>query len=49
MPDHGRRVTFGWFLVPDATDPVGLVDQARRVERAGFDLIGNQDHPYQRR
>ena len=49
MPDHGRPVTFGWFLVPDATDPVGLVDQARRVERAGFDLIGIQDHPYQRR
>ena len=49
MPDRGRPVTFGWFLVPDAADPPGLVDQARRVERAGFDLIGIQDHPYQRR
>ena len=49
MPDRGRPVTFGWFLVPDAADPAGLVDQARRVERAGFDLIGIQDHPYQRR
>jgi alkanesulfonate monooxygenase SsuD/methylene tetrahydromethanopterin reductase-like flavin-dependent oxidoreductase (luciferase family) len=49
MPDRGRPVTFGWFLIPDAADPPGLVDQARRVERAGFDLIGIQDHPYQRR
>jgi alkanesulfonate monooxygenase SsuD/methylene tetrahydromethanopterin reductase-like flavin-dependent oxidoreductase (luciferase family) len=49
VPDRGRPVTFGWFLVPDAADPAGLVDQARRVERAGFDLIGIQDHPYQRR
>jgi alkanesulfonate monooxygenase SsuD/methylene tetrahydromethanopterin reductase-like flavin-dependent oxidoreductase (luciferase family) len=49
VPDHGRPVAFGWFLVPDAADPAALVDQARRVERAGFDLIGIQDHPYQRR
>jgi alkanesulfonate monooxygenase SsuD/methylene tetrahydromethanopterin reductase-like flavin-dependent oxidoreductase (luciferase family) len=49
VPDRGRPVSFGWFLVPDAADPPGLVEQARRVERAGFDLIGIQDHPYQRR
>ena len=49
VPDRRRPVTFGWFLVPDAADPAALVDQARRVERAGFDLIGIQDHPYQRR
>jgi len=49
VPDHGRPVAFGWFLVPDAADPPGLVERARRVERAGFDLIGIQDHPYQRR
>jgi alkanesulfonate monooxygenase SsuD/methylene tetrahydromethanopterin reductase-like flavin-dependent oxidoreductase (luciferase family) len=49
MPDRGRPVTFGWFLVPDAADPPGLLEQARRVERASFDLIGIQDHPYQRR
>jgi alkanesulfonate monooxygenase SsuD/methylene tetrahydromethanopterin reductase-like flavin-dependent oxidoreductase (luciferase family) len=49
VPDRGRPVTFGWFLVPDAADPAGLVGLARRVERAGFDLIGIQDHPYQRR
>ena len=49
MPDRGRPVSFGWFLVPDAAEPTGLVDLARRVEQASFDLIGIQDHPYQRR
>jgi len=49
VPDAGRPVELGWFLVPDATDPPGLLDQARLAERAGFDLVGVQDHPYQRR
>ena len=49
MPDAGLPVRFGWFLVPDAADPMGLVAEARLAERAGFDLIGIQDHPYQRR
>jgi alkanesulfonate monooxygenase SsuD/methylene tetrahydromethanopterin reductase-like flavin-dependent oxidoreductase (luciferase family) len=49
VPDAGLPVRFGWFLVPDAADPKGLVAEARLAERAGFDLIGIQDHPYQRR
>ena len=49
MPDAGLPVRFGWFLIPDAADPQGLVRDARLAERAGFDLIGIQDHPYQRR
>ena len=49
MPDAGLPVRFGYFLVPDAADPPGLVEEARLAERAGFDLIGIQDHPYQRR
>jgi alkanesulfonate monooxygenase SsuD/methylene tetrahydromethanopterin reductase-like flavin-dependent oxidoreductase (luciferase family) len=49
VPDAGLPVRFGWFLVPEAADPAGLVEAARRAERAGFDLIGIQDHPYQRR
>jgi alkanesulfonate monooxygenase SsuD/methylene tetrahydromethanopterin reductase-like flavin-dependent oxidoreductase (luciferase family) len=49
VPDAGLPVRFGWFLVPDAADPQGLVRDARLAERAGFDLIGIQDHPYQRR
>ena len=49
MADRGLPVRFGWFLVPEAADPPGLLAQARLAERAGFDLIGIQDHPYQRR
>ena len=49
MADAGLPVRFGWFLVPEAADPRGLVEQARLAERLGFDLIGIQDHPYQRR
>ncbi|HWD45830.1 MAG TPA: LLM class flavin-dependent oxidoreductase, partial [Actinomycetota bacterium] len=49
MADAGLPVRFGWFLVPEAADPGGLVEQARLAERLGFDLIGIQDHPYQRR
>jgi alkanesulfonate monooxygenase SsuD/methylene tetrahydromethanopterin reductase-like flavin-dependent oxidoreductase (luciferase family) len=49
MADAGLPVRFGWFLVPEADDPSGLVEAARLAERAGFDLIGIQDHPYQRR
>ncbi|SDR96265.1 LLM class flavin-dependent oxidoreductase [Actinopolymorpha singaporensis] len=47
MPDYGRDLAFGYFLVPNAADP--LLDTARELERAGFDCIGVQDHPYQRR
>ena len=49
MADAGLPVRFGWFLVPEARDPWGLLEEARLAERAGFDLIGVQDHPYQRR
>jgi alkanesulfonate monooxygenase SsuD/methylene tetrahydromethanopterin reductase-like flavin-dependent oxidoreductase (luciferase family) len=49
MPDAGLPVRFGCFLVPEAADPPGLVEQARLAERARFDLVGIQDHPYQRR
>ena len=47
MPDHGRDLTFGYFLVPNAADP--LLATAREVEERGLDWIGVQDHPYQRR
>jgi alkanesulfonate monooxygenase SsuD/methylene tetrahydromethanopterin reductase-like flavin-dependent oxidoreductase (luciferase family) len=49
VADAGLPVRFGWFLVPEAADPAGLLAEARLAERAGFDLIGVQDHPYQRR
>jgi alkanesulfonate monooxygenase SsuD/methylene tetrahydromethanopterin reductase-like flavin-dependent oxidoreductase (luciferase family) len=47
MTDYGREVRFGYFLIPNAADP--LVATAQEVERRGLDYIGVQDHPYQRR
>ena len=47
MPDRGRDLKFGYFLVPDATAP--LLETAREVERRGLDYVAVQDHPYQRR
>jgi alkanesulfonate monooxygenase SsuD/methylene tetrahydromethanopterin reductase-like flavin-dependent oxidoreductase (luciferase family) len=47
VPDYGRELTFGYFLIPNAADP--LLDTAREIEARGLDWIGVQDHPYQRR
>ena len=47
MPDYGRDLTFGSFLVPNAADP--LLATAREIEDRSLDWIGVQDHPYQRR
>ncbi|SNT65606.1 Flavin-dependent oxidoreductase, luciferase family (includes alkanesulfonate monooxygenase SsuD and methylene tetrahydromethanopterin reductase) [Asanoa hainanensis] len=47
MPDFGRDLSFGSFLVPDAASP--LLATAREIEQRGLDWIGVQDHPYQRR
>ena len=35
VADAGLPVRFGWFLVPEAADPQGLVEQARLAERPG--------------
>lgn len=40
-------ITFGYFLIPNAADP--LLETASEVERLGLDYVGIQDHPYQRR
>jgi alkanesulfonate monooxygenase SsuD/methylene tetrahydromethanopterin reductase-like flavin-dependent oxidoreductase (luciferase family) len=42
-------VRLGVFIVPDATQPGAAVEQIEAAERAGLDLVGVQDHPYQRR
>jgi alkanesulfonate monooxygenase SsuD/methylene tetrahydromethanopterin reductase-like flavin-dependent oxidoreductase (luciferase family) len=42
-------VRIGIFVVPDATDPAATVDAIVAADRAGVDLVGVQDHPYQRR
>ena len=49
MGDYGRDLEFGVSVEPLAEPP----DRAKRVvvaaDRAGLDLVGIQDHPYQRR
>jgi alkanesulfonate monooxygenase SsuD/methylene tetrahydromethanopterin reductase-like flavin-dependent oxidoreductase (luciferase family) len=47
--DYGRQVQFGVFITPDATQPQRALDLAMLADELGFDLIGVQDHPYQRR
>jgi alkanesulfonate monooxygenase SsuD/methylene tetrahydromethanopterin reductase-like flavin-dependent oxidoreductase (luciferase family) len=47
--DYGHPLEFGYFLIPDAGAPLGVLETARLVDRLGYDLIGVQDHPYQPR
>jgi alkanesulfonate monooxygenase SsuD/methylene tetrahydromethanopterin reductase-like flavin-dependent oxidoreductase (luciferase family) len=49
VTDYGRRVEFGYFPIPNADDYQHLVALARTADELGIDLIGIQDHPYQRR
>lgn len=49
MPDYGRPVRFGVFPEPTAAQHGDVVDQVRYADRAGLDVVGIQDHPYQRR
>ncbi len=49
MPDYGRDVEFGLSLVPAAADLDRIHEAARVADEAGLELIGIQDHPYQRR
>lgn len=44
-----RPVEFGLFLIPGADDYRQLTELAAYAESAELDLIGIQDHPYQRR
>ena len=45
--DYGQPVRFGIFLTPEATDrPLRL---AALADELGYDIVGVQDHPYQRR
>ena len=45
----GRQVSFGISVVPLAAEHAQIVEQVQLAEQAGLDLIGIQDHPYQRR
>jgi alkanesulfonate monooxygenase SsuD/methylene tetrahydromethanopterin reductase-like flavin-dependent oxidoreductase (luciferase family) len=43
------ELQFGVFLTPDAAGRDDVLAQALAAEGAGLDLVGIQDHPYQRR
>ena len=47
--DYGRPVQFGYFVLPDSMRPMRPLELAVRADALGIDLIGAQDHPYQRR
>jgi alkanesulfonate monooxygenase SsuD/methylene tetrahydromethanopterin reductase-like flavin-dependent oxidoreductase (luciferase family) len=42
-------VELGVFVTPEAADRDGVLEQVQLADRAGLDLVGIQDHPYQRR
>jgi alkanesulfonate monooxygenase SsuD/methylene tetrahydromethanopterin reductase-like flavin-dependent oxidoreductase (luciferase family) len=44
-----RQISFGISITPTAADHQELMEQALAADRLGFELIGIQDHPYQRR
>ena len=47
MPDYGHSLEFGYFLIPDAGDPQGVLETARLADQLGYDVLGVQDHPSQ--
>jgi alkanesulfonate monooxygenase SsuD/methylene tetrahydromethanopterin reductase-like flavin-dependent oxidoreductase (luciferase family) len=44
-----RRTLFGISVTPTAADHAAIVTQVAAAENGGLDLVGIQDHPYQRR
>ena len=49
ITDYGRTVSFGIFPIPDAAQLDMLWEAVRIADAEGLDLVGIQDHPYQRR
>ena len=49
MVDYRRPLEFGVFPIPDAGEPRAAIEMARMADRLELDLVGVQDHPYQRR
>ncbi len=48
MPDYGRPIEFGIFLDPAAAQAGTVLETIALIDELGFDLIGIQDHPYNR-
>lgn len=49
MTDYGRPPEFGVSVEPLASPPDFALRIAKAADRSGLDLVGIQDHPYQRR
>jgi alkanesulfonate monooxygenase SsuD/methylene tetrahydromethanopterin reductase-like flavin-dependent oxidoreductase (luciferase family) len=49
MASRDRELEFGASVVPLAEPPEFALRATRAAEEAGLDLVGVQDHPYQRR
>jgi alkanesulfonate monooxygenase SsuD/methylene tetrahydromethanopterin reductase-like flavin-dependent oxidoreductase (luciferase family) len=49
VTDYGRPVEFGVFPVPEAARYHDVLADVRYADRAGLEVAGIQDHPYQRR
>jgi alkanesulfonate monooxygenase SsuD/methylene tetrahydromethanopterin reductase-like flavin-dependent oxidoreductase (luciferase family) len=49
MADYGRELEFGASVAPLADPPDFVREVAVAADRAALDLVGIQDHPYQRR
>jgi len=49
VSDYGRTLEFGVSVEPLADPPDWASRVARAADTAGLDLVGIQDHPYQRR
>jgi alkanesulfonate monooxygenase SsuD/methylene tetrahydromethanopterin reductase-like flavin-dependent oxidoreductase (luciferase family) len=47
--DYGKPVQFGCFILPDSMQAARPLELAILADELGFDLVGVQDHPYQRR
>ncbi len=45
----GRELRFGISVTPNASQYSQILEQVLAAERSGLDLVGIQDHPYQRR
>jgi alkanesulfonate monooxygenase SsuD/methylene tetrahydromethanopterin reductase-like flavin-dependent oxidoreductase (luciferase family) len=44
-----NKLMFGYFLTPTAHNYPELLEHAKLADQLGLDIIGIQDHPYQRR
>ena len=39
--DYGHPLEFGYFLIPDAGHPHGVLKTAGLLDRLGYDLVGS--------